>query len=312
MQINQQKPNTPQNVPQVQEQEKPKRPEPNLVLKLPLTDEQIIEQLLKMERSYKDLSPEHKSKKNIIEAATYIDANNVKHLPKDIDIIFNESFISKLVRANGYVLTIGLKEKILPDYYKDDKLLWLDAISNSPELIKQLPHNLLNTDKEIHNFLKAGIVRNPDIYKFLANEFKGNKLIALSLINTNQGARYFEEIPEQLRMDQTFFQQALALNGELFKYVKDKSNTSLILTAVASDSSIIRDVPLETLRNPILQKDLIQTSINARREMITRGITISKVAEDAYQNMKFAYDTLSIDLRMRDKNSQTVDVKYFD
>lgn len=294
-------------------QEQTPKQKNNAPVELPKSIPQIVDSIRKGNLDYTKLSEEHQCNREVIAAAVYMDARIINGVPKSAQHEFlDDRYVQRLVKENGAIFPIALASGVFPEYLSSNKLLWKEAAISAPSVIAKIPANLFKTKEEYHNFIKEIIVKNTEAYFRLTPELKDNEEIALTLINTNQGVNYFRILPEKLLTDENFIKKALSLNGEIFKFLRDKTNPTYILTAVASDSTIIRLIPEKVLQDEKLQESLIRVSINAKKELEARGIKLSPNVEKVYFTMKAAYDHLGIDLRMHDRNNRTIDVNYFD
>ena len=182
------------------------------------------------------------------------------------ELFFDNDFVKKAIKINGYILKYAMKANKL---YASDKIFILEALKTCNVVFNDINPNL----KFDENFIFKALEINPFILKFLPEKFKGDKNFVIAIMKKYKNVPYIENL---------FFDMGFNLRNDkevvlhFFKYFET-------------------DIPLagrELLNNLEFFYELIKLDKKNIREIVHAGevvrgnLEFMKYATKIYLNLK--------------------------
>ena len=174
----------------------------------------------------------------------FIKKNWKKYLYQiDNSLKYNKEFLLKLIKINGR------HYKFIPEIFKDDEELLIEAIKTFPYcLIYTSKKNKNNKDIILQIYKYSHFVQT-NILQYVSDELKNNKDFVLEVIKNN--INDFKYISKELKNDKDFILKILKKNGLLLRFVHELQNDKeCVLESVKNNSSALQYASRK-LRNDI-------------------------------------------------------------
>ena len=169
--------------------------------------------------------------------------------------------------AQELVMDYGLHLKDLPDEFKKDELIVLQAIQLDPKQIEMLDLDFEHKTREAffyaddslknnREFVLKAVGVNGSSIEYANEEFKKDKEIALKAVSSREYRFSYCLIDESLQNDREIVEAAVKNDGAVWRHLPDnfKKDKEILLLAIDDIGSDFEDVD-ESLRNdPDVQK----------------------------------------------------------
>jgi hypothetical protein len=254
--------------------------------------ETIIDLIKQDPSNYTFINEEFKKDKEIIKHAIKGDEEILQNkVPRSI--LEERSFILELVKVNG------LCWRFIPQEYKSDKEIQLEAISSEPQIFNSVEfRNLFQMER---NSFKTLLHRDGSLLELTDDKIKSDKELVWIAVNSNKSS--FEYASDELKNNKDFMLKIVEIFPFGLKFAsKDiKNNKEIVGKAVEKNGFLLQEA------SPELQsdKEIVLKAVKNRGESIkfadSKFVNDYDVMCETVKTFGQIYTSLHISLRKKEE-----------
>lgn len=171
-------------------------------------------------------------------------------------LLEDRAFVIKYLSLKG----AGTMIHLLSDEFKRDDEIVYTAVNSTASTLGHLDVEYLKNHKHL---ITVGLQKDPEVYKVLPDEFKGDRNFALLALKES---RNYNNVPAELLEDKDFIISAIKANVKNYYYLPDsmKGDTEIAAIAFKKDSYTLTEMPKELFKS----KDFILKISLADKDML--------------------------------------------